>query len=109
MYSSEGDGPLSWTAGVDFEVSEGFLKQTQAFGFGSFPSGKQYDFTVDATMVSPYVLLEYQSTEQDQLTLGLRYEFLEYDYDNLMIDGNTAAGRLFLFALGLQPCRDLSL
>ena len=90
MYSSEGDGPLSWTAGVDFEVSEGFLKQTQAFGFGSFPTGKQYDFTVDATMVSPYVLLEYQSTEQDQLTLGLRYEFLEYDYDNLMIDGNTA-------------------
>ncbi len=90
MYSSEGDGPLSWTAGVDFEVSEGFLKQTQAFGFGSFPTGKQYDFTVDATMISPYVLLEYQSTEQDQLTLGLRYEFLEYDYDNLMIDGNTA-------------------
>ena len=54
------------------------------------PEVKQYDFTVDATMVSPYVLLEYQSTDQDQLTLGLRYEFLEYDYDNLMIDGNTA-------------------
>jgi len=90
MYSSEGNGPFNWTAGVDFEMSEGFLKQTQAFGFGSFPTGKQYDFTVDATMISPYVLMEYQSTEQDQLTLGLRYEFLEYDYDNRMIDGNTA-------------------
>jgi len=91
LYSSNGSGPLSWTAGVDFEFSEGFLKQTQAFGFGSFPTGKQYDFTVDASMISPYVLMEYQSTDQDQLTLGLRYEFLEYDYDNLMIDGNTAA------------------
>jgi iron complex outermembrane recepter protein len=90
MYSSSGNGPLSWTAGVDFEMSEGFLRQTQGFGFGSFPSGKQYDYSVDTQMVSPYVLMEYQSSDQDQLTLGLRYEFLEYDYNNQMIDGNTA-------------------
>ncbi|MDG2174975.1 MAG: TonB-dependent receptor [Gammaproteobacteria bacterium] len=90
MYSSGGNGPLTWTAGVDFEFSEGFLKQSQGFGFGSFPSGKQYDYSVDTQMVSPYVLMEYQSSDQDQLTLGLRYEFLEYDYNNQMINGNTA-------------------
>lgn len=34
--------------------------------------------------------MEWQSSEQDQISLALRYEFLEYDYDNSMIDGNTA-------------------
>ena len=102
QYSS-GNGALEWSAGVDFEHTEGFLKQTQRFGFGSFPTGKQYDFTVDATMFSPYALLEYQGTDLDQFTLGLRYEFLEYDYDNRMIDGNTAADGSSCSASAFNP------
>jgi len=102
MYSA-GNGALEWTVGVDFEYSDGFLKQTQAFGFGSFPTGKQYDYTVDAAMVSPYALLEYQSSDQDQLSLGLRYEMLEYDYDNRMIDGNTAADGSSCSASAFNP------
>ena len=90
LYSFSDGGPLEITTGLDMEMTDGFLRQTQAFGFGSFPTGKQYDYQVDATMFSPYLLLDYQTTDQDQVSLGLRYEYLEYEYDNRMIDGNTA-------------------
>jgi len=90
LYSFNSTDDVNWTVGLDMESTDGFLKQTQAGGFGSFPAGKQYDFTVEASMWSPYALMKWQSSEQDQISLALRYEFLEYDYDNRMIDGNTA-------------------
>ena len=90
LYSFNPSDHVNWTVGLDMESTDGFLKQTQAGGFGSFPAGKQYDFTVEASMWSPYALMKWQSSEQDQISLALRYEFLEYDYDNRMIDGNTA-------------------
>ena len=90
LYSFNPSDHVNWTVGLDMESTDGFLKQTQAGGFGSFPAGKQYDFTVEASMWSPYALMKWQSSEQDQISLALRYEFLEYDYNNRMIDGNTA-------------------
>ena len=90
LYSFNPSDHVNWTVGLDMESTDGLLKQTQAGGFGSFPAGKQYDFTVEASMWSPYALMKWQSSEQDQISLALRYEFLEYDYDNRMIDGNTA-------------------
>jgi len=90
LYSFNSSDDVNWTVGLDMESTDGLLKQTQAGGFGSFPAGKQYDFTVEASMWSPYALMKWQSSEQDQISLALRYEFLEYDYDNRMIDGNTA-------------------
>lgn len=90
MYGFDASETLNVTFGLDMESTQGFLKQTQDGGFGPFPTGKQYDFEVDATMWSPYALLKFQMSEQDQVSLALRYEFLEYEYDNLMINGNTA-------------------
>jgi len=90
MYGFDASETLNVTFGLDMESTQGYLKQTQDGGFGPFPTGKQYDFEVDATMWSPYALLKFQMSEQDQVSLALRYEFLEYEYDNLMIDGNTA-------------------
>ena len=90
LYSFNSSDDVNWTVGLDMESTDGLLKQTQAGGFGSFPAGKQYDFTVEASMWSPYALMKWQSSEQDQISLALRYEFLEYDYNNRMIDGNTA-------------------
>lgn len=90
MYSSMLSNNIEWIAGVDLEFTDGYLRQTQAGGFGSFPAGRQYDFDVDAQLISPYAQFKFQSTEKDQFSLGLRYELLEYDYDNKMIDGNTA-------------------
>lgn len=90
MYSIDTSDTVSWKVGIDLESTDGYLRQSQAGGFGPFPSGRQYDYTVDATMWSPYVLANVQTSDRDQLSFGLRYEYLEYDYDNLMIDGNTA-------------------
>ena len=90
MYTFDASDTVSWTVGFDLESTDGFLKQTQSGGFGPFPSGKQYDFQVDASMWSPYAVAKIQTTERDQLSIGLRYESLDYDYDNRMIDGNTA-------------------
>ncbi|MAM71266.1 MAG: TonB-dependent receptor [Gammaproteobacteria bacterium] len=90
MYSANLSNDVSWIAGVDLEISDGYLRQTQDGGFGSFPAGRQYDFDVDTQLISPYAQFKYQPTEMDQFSLGLRYELLEYDYDNKMIDGNTA-------------------
>ena len=89
MYAFDSSDDVNWTVGLDLEYTDGFLKQTQSGGFGPFPPGKQYDFEVNATMWSPYALVKIQGTEQDQFSVGLRYERLEYDYDNRMIDGNT--------------------
>ncbi len=90
-YSTSLTRDLLAMAGVDLELSNGFLKQSQQGGFGAFPAGQQYDFEVDAQLISPYAQFKFQPSESNQLNLGLRFEFLEYDYDNLMIDGNTAA------------------
>jgi len=90
MYTFDASETVNVTAGLDVEYTDGFLRQTQSGGFGPFPAGKQYDFEVQAKMLSPYALVKFQTTADDQISFGLRYEFLEYDYDNLMIDGNTA-------------------
>ncbi|MBN4053473.1 TonB-dependent receptor [Haliea sp. AH-315-K21] len=90
MYSSMLTRDLEWIAGVDFELTDGYLRQTQAGGFGSFPAGRQYDYDVDAQLISPYVQFKFQPSANNQFSLGLRYELLDYDYDNKMIDGNTA-------------------
>lgn len=96
MASSRGDGRLSWIAGVDFESTEGYLKETQEFPTegsaalqAQIPVGKHYDFTVDSTLISPYALLKYRVTDADLLSFGVRYEDRKYDYDNRMLDGRT--------------------
>lgn len=89
MYSSMLTRDIEWSAGVDLEFTNGYLRQTSASGFGSFPTGKQYDFDVDAQLISPYAQFKFQASANNQFSLGLRYELLEYDYDNKMIDGNT--------------------
>ncbi len=90
MYSSMLTSDMEWIAGLDLEMTEGYLRQTQVGGFGSFPAGRQYDYDIDAQLISPYVQFKFQPSEQNQFSLGIRYEILDYEYDNKMIDGNTA-------------------
>jgi outer membrane receptor protein involved in Fe transport len=96
MFAGNQDGTLRWQAGLDMESTQGYLRETQfvpavgsALVVATIPVGKHYDFTVDATLLSPYAQLKYQIGDSDQLTVGLRYENLEYDYDNRMINGRT--------------------
>jgi outer membrane receptor protein involved in Fe transport len=85
------------TFGLDGELASGSLLQEQdgptldgpPAANAIRPAGKQYDYIVDSTLLAPY--LQWQQTLDERLTLtaGLRFEWLVYDYDNNMLDGNT--------------------
>lgn len=81
---------LTLTQGADLEYTRGWLKQSQQGGFSSFPAGKHYDYKVTAKLIAAFLEADYQVSPTTKLTAGLRYEKLEYDYDNLMISGDTA-------------------
>lgn len=80
---------LTLTQGVDAEITDAYLKQTQASGFAVFPAGKQYDYEVNTDMLAAFLTSEYQWTDQLSLSFGGRYETLRYDYDNRMLSGDT--------------------
>ncbi|RLT98731.1 MAG: TonB-dependent receptor [Ketobacter sp.] len=81
---------LTLTQGIDLELTDAYLKQTQGEDFNwSIPAGKQYDYQVDARMVAAFMTVDYQATERLSFTAGGRYETLAYDYDNRMVSGNT--------------------
>lgn len=82
--------------GIDTEVTQGALGQQQpgptvgsAFLAGTIPAGKHYDYEVDATQVAPFAHLQHYWENGFDISLGLRYERMEYDYSNKMIDGRT--------------------
>jgi iron complex outermembrane receptor protein len=88
---------LDVIAGIDLERAEGFLKETQdgpATGAAPAalairPAGKHYDYETTSTVAALYGHAEQSLGEGWLLTAGLRAERVEYDYDNLMIAGNT--------------------
>ncbi|MBU2675929.1 MAG: TonB-dependent receptor [Gammaproteobacteria bacterium] len=93
---SFGTDARQFTAGVDAEWSDLYLKETQ-FGptAGSDflretrPQGKHYDFSVQSVGVAPYLQVDVNVSERLTLGGGLRVEYLHYAYDNRMLDGNT--------------------
>lgn len=88
---SGGKNDISWQTGIDADVTHGWLKETQSKpSVGSFPTGKHYDYSVDALMLAGFGSGIWQRDEQTQINAGLRYEFQHYRYDNKMLDGNTA-------------------
>lgn len=95
--------------GVDTEVTQGSLLQQQpgptigsAFLAGTIPAGKHYDYDVDATQIAPFAHLQHYWDNGFDISLGLRYERMEYDYDNKMIDGRTRDNGV---ACGFGGCR----
>lgn len=90
VYSRPINEDFTLSQGFDAEYTDGFLKQSQGFGFSSFPSGQQYDYEVTALLLAGFITGDYALTPATTLSAGTRYEYLEYDYDNQMIDGNTA-------------------
>ncbi len=84
--------------GVDVELAQGFLKETQAgpatdgapTANAIRPAGKHYDYRVDSRVAAIYGQVEQPFAERWKATGGVRYEYVDYEYDNRMIDGNTA-------------------
>ncbi len=95
--------------GLDMESTNGSLKQFQenptqgsAFLVNTIPQGKHYDYEVDAFQIAPFVHYQYYVSEQLDISMGLRWEQVDYEYDNLMVDGRTKENGQ---ACGFGGCR----
>ena len=80
-------------SGIDAEYTDAWLKQTQkdevTFS-DAFPQGKQYDYQVKAGLLAAFTRADFSPWETTHLNAGARYQYMDYDYNNQMIDGNTA-------------------
>ncbi|HEX5786567.1 MAG TPA: TonB-dependent receptor, partial [Woeseiaceae bacterium] len=83
-------------AGIDLDVSESWVEETQAglavgspFLVATRPPGKHYDYTVTGVTAAAYAQGQWALAPSLELTAGLRAETTWYDYDNRMLDGNT--------------------
>ena len=84
-------------AGLDVEFADGFLKETQDGpatdgappANAIRPAGKHYDYEVQSSVAAAYAQIEQPFAERWTVIGGARAEYVEYDYDNRMIDGNT--------------------
>jgi len=88
-------GAATLTTGLDLEYMDAFIKQFQAqpttsppFLVDKLPQGWHYDFDVSGSMAAPYAQIEIPLGTNWQLLTGLRLEYLRYDYDNNLPDGN---------------------
>lgn len=85
-------------AGMDIEYAQGFLKETQAGpatdgappANAIRPAGKHYDYEVASKVAALFAQIEQPLAERWKLTAGARVEYVDYDYDNRMLAGNTA-------------------
>lgn len=89
-------GAANVTVGLDLEYMDGFIKQFQAeptlsppFLVDKLPQGWQYDFDVASVLAAPYAQIEIPLNTAWQLLAGLRLEYLRYNYDNNLLDGNS--------------------
>jgi iron complex outermembrane receptor protein len=85
------------TIGIDTEVATSYLDQYQAnptntgniFVDNPRPQGKQYDYDANSYLLAGYASLQIPLNNRWELQAGLRGEYMYYDYDNKMLDGNT--------------------
>jgi iron complex outermembrane receptor protein len=98
MVLRHGDGESSLLiGGLDFEYMDGFLEEVQDepiedgsdFLKETRPAGKHYDYDVTSWLIAPYAHWEKALNNRFRISAGLRFEYLRYDYDNRMLDGNT--------------------
>lgn len=93
---SFGSAKRQLIVGVDLEWSDMFLEETQIgptegsdFLRETRPEGKHYDFDVTSIGVAPYAQADFDVGERLTLGVGLRLEYMHYDYENQMRAGNT--------------------
>jgi len=91
------------TIGMDIELTEGDQLSYQPLDFTTTGWGadtylkgeKFYDDTTQYTSISPYIQHKRSLTENLDLTLGARYDYAQYDFDNhLGIYGDIGHGKI---------------
>ena len=89
-------GWVSYVAGLDVELTEGALKETQTNGpdqYFNYLPGTHYDFEVEAQVIAPYLHAVWSLTPATDITTGLRWEMTDYDYTNNLETGRQ--GKLY--------------
>ena len=89
-------GALQW--GVDVEWFNGFLFQAQDGPTdgppppvaGIRPAGRHYDYEIDGQRLGGYLAIDHEPAEHWRVRGGLHADWIRYDYDNRMSDGNLA-------------------
>ena len=90
-------GSTRLIGGLDFERTDGFLKETQAGPATDGapaanlirPAGKHYDYDVQSSVAALYGQAEQPLGASFTLSGGVRFEYVDYDYDNHILAGNT--------------------
>ncbi|MGI9289184.1 MAG: TonB-dependent receptor [Pseudomonadales bacterium] len=91
LYTRE-RGAWRSSIGLDIDYTESFLKETQDQPFSpTIPAGPHYDYDVDAGVIAPFIETEWSMSEATSLSLGLRFEHTNYDYDNALRAGSACA------------------
>jgi iron complex outermembrane receptor protein len=88
---------LALVTGVDLEWADSFLLEVQdgpttdgsPAANAARPAGRHYDYSVTSNVAALYGQLEYAVTPAVHVGAGVRVEYVGYDYDNHMRDGNT--------------------
>ena len=90
------NGALDWRIGGQLEWADGSLTQFQdgptegsAFLQETRPAGLHYDYDVRSLMAAAFYDLDWQFAPTLALVHGLRLEWLNYDYENHGLVGNT--------------------
>lgn len=102
-YYMDLDGGHKVIFGTDLEYTDGSLKETQQRDSYTFfgknrQKGVHFDYDVEAVTIAPYVHAEWQLAEKWRATTGLRFEHVEYDYDNNVASGTGEADGSACFA-----------
>ncbi|MEY8199020.1 MAG: TonB-dependent receptor, partial [Colwellia sp.] len=96
------------TVGIDIELTEGEQLSYQPIDYEGEPNWKGeidifiegekfYDDTTQFISISPYIQHKRSLTEKLDLTLGARYDYAQYDFDNhLGIYGDIGHGKISL-------------
>lgn len=90
------DSGARFSLGFDLEYTDAALEQFQPnpttgsfFLINTLPQGQHYDYEVEAQQIAGFLSYEQEIAEGWDLSFGMRLENLNYQYDNLMIDGRT--------------------
>jgi outer membrane receptor protein involved in Fe transport len=84
---------LSLWMGIDFEWANMWVKERQDEvdgGFGALRyQGQHYDFEVTSNLLAAFANVEWNLSDTTTVEAGVRFEHIQYDYDNNMLAGDT--------------------
>ncbi len=93
--------------GIDTDLTRANLTETQAQDFSpNIPAGDHYNYDVDALQVGAFAQAEWQ-LESFLVSIGGRVEQINYDYDNLLLDGSACNASVAICRFSRPPDQDV--